>query len=402
MTTAPGRLETAGAAPAMPSAATLTIVDTTLREGEQFIAAHFTTEERLTLACQLDAFGVDVIELPSPRISPQTAADVERIVALDLRARVVAHVRCVTQDVEAALATGVDGIHLFYGTSPHLLAHSHGHSLAHVAREAKQQVQRIRAAGRYVRFSAEDAFRTVLADLLPVFDAVVEAGVQRIGLPDTVGVATPWQVAERIAALHARYPDTGIEFHGHNDTGCAVANALAALEAGADCVDVTVLGIGERTGITSLSGLVAALYPQRRALLNRYDLRRLPALDRFVADILGIPIPFNSPITSESAFAHRAGVHTNAVLRAPSSYEVLDPEIFGLTRRIDTTSRLTGWHALATRAAELGLRLDDADGRKLASHVKELADRQPLTQGEVDDVIRSFALATAQTRDTIG
>ncbi|MGZ3640126.1 MAG: homocitrate synthase/isopropylmalate synthase family protein, partial [Ktedonobacterales bacterium] len=199
-----------------------------------------------------------------------------------------------------------------------------------------------------------------------------------------------------------RYPDTGIEFHGHNDTGCAVANALAALEAGADCVDVTVLGIGERTGITSLSGLVAALYPQRRALLNRYDLRRLPTLDRFVADILGIPIPFNSPITSESAFAHRAGVHTNAVLRAPSSYEVLDPEIFGLTRRIDTTSRLTGWHALATRAAELGLRLDDADGRKLASHVKELADRQPLTQDEVDDVIRSFALATAQTRDTIG
>ncbi|MGZ3640421.1 MAG: hypothetical protein ACXVCX_21515, partial [Ktedonobacterales bacterium] len=140
MTIDPGHLESVSAVPTMHGAVTLTIVDTTLREGEQFIAAHFTTEERLTLARQLDAFGVDVIELPSPRISPRTAADVERIVALDLRARVVAHVRCV----------------------------------------------------------AEDAFRTVLADLLPVFDAVVEAGVQRIGLPDTVGVATPWQVAERI------------------------------------------------------------------------------------------------------------------------------------------------------------------------------------------------------------
>lgn len=395
--TGPGSLSATGVAQAVTGAARLTIVDTTLREGEQFIAARFTTQERVALARQLDAFGVDVIELPSPRISPQTAADVEAIVALGLRARVVAHVRCVAEDVDAALATGVDGIHLFYGTSPHLLAHSHGQSLDRVAREAAHQVRRVREAGRYVRFSAEDAFRTALDDLLPVFDAVVEAGAQRIGLPDTVGVATPWQVAERIATLHARYPHMGIEFHGHNDTGCAVANALAALESGADCIDVTVLGIGERTGITSLSGLIAALYPQRRALLERYDLRRLPVLDRFVAGILGIPIPFNSPITSESAFAHRAGVHTNAVLRAPISYEALDPEIFGLTRRIDTTSRLTGWHALAARAAELGLRLDDADGRALAGRVKELADQQPLTQDEVDEVIRSFAPAIVPT-----
>ena len=399
--TEPGSLEATAAPLAMAGIATLTIVDTTLREGEQFISAHFTTKERLALARQLDAFGIDVIELPSPRISPQTAADVAAIVALGLRARVVAHVRCVAEDVEAALATGVDGIHLFYGTSPHLRAHSHGHSLEHVAREAARQVRRVREAGRYVRFSAEDAFRTPLDDLLPVFDAVVEAGAQRIGLPDTVGVATPWQVAERVAALHARYPGVGIEFHGHNDTGCAVANALAALESGADCIDVTVLGIGERTGITSLSGLVAALYLRRRALLDRYDLRRLPTLDRYVADILGIAIPFNSPITSESAFAHRAGVHTNAVLRAPVSYEALDPESFGLARRIDTTSRLTGRHALSARAAELGVPLDEADVRILAARVKELADQQVLTQDEVDEVIRSFALTGVQTGERI-
>lgn len=399
--TGPGHLDAAGAAQMMAGVTTLTIVDTTLREGEQFISARFTSQERVALARRLDAFGVDVIEVPSPRISSQTAADVAAIVTLGLRARVVAHVRCVAEDVDAALATGVDGIHLFYGTSPQLREHSHGHSLQRVARDATHQVRRVREAGRYVRFSAEDAFRTALEDLLPVFDSVVEAGVQRIGLPDTVGVATPWKVAERIALLHARYPSVGIEFHGHNDTGCAVANALAALESGADCIDVTVLGIGERTGITSLSGLVAALYPQRRVLLERYDLRCLPALDRFVADILGIPIPFNNPITSESAFAHRAGVHTNAVLRAPVSYEALDPESFGLVRRIDTTSRLTGWHALAARAAELGLRLDDAGGRILAGHVKELADRHPLTQNEVDEVIRSFAPAAVQAHESI-
>jgi homocitrate synthase len=372
----------------MPS---LAIVDTTLREGEQFIRAHFSSEQRLLLARQLDAFGVDLLELPSPCVSAQTAADVRTIAALGLRARVVAHVRCVTEDVEAALATGVDGVHLFYGTSPYLRAYSHGRALHSVVSEAAQQVRRVRAHGAYVRFSAEDAFRTDLQDLLPVFDAVVEAGVDRIGLPDTVGIATPRQVEERIAFFHARYPGVGIEFHGHNDTGCAVANALAALEAGADCIDVTVLGIGERNGITSLSGLIAAIYPRWPALLERYDLRRLPTIDRLVADLLGIPIPFNNPITSESAFVHRAGVHTKAVLQAPATYEVLDPTTFGLTRRIDTTSRLAGHHALAARAAELGLWLDEEQARVATTHIKRLADERVLAQAQVDEVIRSIA-----------
>ncbi len=285
----------------------------------------------------MDAFGIDIIEAPSPRLSPQTAADVRALAALGLRSRVVAHIRCVAADLEAAQEAGVGGVHIFYGSSSQLRVHSHGRSLKQIAREAAALVRRALAAGLYARFSAEDAFRTSLDDLAQVFDAVVEAGVQRIGLPDTVGIATPWQVLERVAHFHARYPHVGIEFHGHNDTGCAVANALAALEAGADCIDVTILGIGERNGITSLSGLIAGVYPRWRALLERYDLRRLPELDRALARWLGMPIPFNSPITSDSAFTHRAGVHTKAVLRAPSAYEALDPASFGLLRRIDTT-----------------------------------------------------------------
>ncbi len=375
----------------------LHIVDTTLREGEQFRHAHFTSEQRLALARQLDAFGIDILEVPSPRLSPQTAADVRAIASLGLRALVVAHVRCVAADLEAAQAAGVGGVHLFYGSSPQLRAHSHGRSLAQVASEAVAQVRRAREAGLYVRFSAEDAFRTPLDDLLPIFDAVIEAGVHRIGLPDTVGIATPWQVLERIAALHARYPQVGIEFHGHNDTGCAVANALAALEAGADCIDVTVLGIGERNGIASLSGLIAAVYPRWRALLARYDLPRLPALDRFVAGLLDMPIPFNSPITSDSAFSHRAGVHTKAVLQMPGAYEVLDPESFGLPRQIDTTSRLVGHHALSARASALGLTLNGRSARAAAAHIKGLADDGHLSQHTVDEIIRTFAEVNATT-----
>jgi homocitrate synthase len=375
-------------------ASRLILVDTTLREGEQFEGAHFTSAQRAELARRLDAFGVDVLELPSPRVSPATATDVRAIAALGLRARVVAHVRCVAEDVEFALASGVQGVHLFYGTSTYLRRLSHGRSLARVAEEAMREVRRAGEAGVYVRFSAEDAFRTELDELLPVFDAVVAAGVHRIGLPDTVGVATPWQVAERVAYFAARYPDVGIEFHGHNDTGCAIANALAALEAGADCVDATVLGIGERNGITSLSGLVAALYTHYRPLLERYDLHRLPELDRAVAALLGIPIPFNSPITSESAFSHRAGVHTKAVLQSPESYEVLDPARFGLTRRIDCVSRMVGRHALHARAAALGLALDAHRTSTALTLVKILADAGEVSQTQVDDILRGCATET--------
>ncbi len=380
----------------------LHIVDTTLREGEQFAGAHFTSEQRLTLARQLDAFGVDMIEVPSPRLSPQTEADVRALAELGLRSRIVAHIRCVAADLDAAQEAGVAGVHLFYGASPQLRAYSHGRSLAQMAREAVSLIQRALGAGLYVRFSAEDAFRTPPDDLAQVFDAVVAAGVHRIGMPDTVGIATPWQVMERVAYFHARYPGVGIEFHGHNDTGCAVANALAALEAGADCIDVTVLGIGERNGITSLSGLIAAVYPCWRGLLERYDLRRLPELDRSVAQWLGMPIPFNSPITSDSAFTHRAGVHTKAVLRMPGAYEALDPTSFGLLRRIDTTSRLVGRHALKARATALGLCLDETAARAATTYIKRLADDGQLPQAVVDDVIRAFArvdLADAINQD---
>jgi homocitrate synthase len=374
------------------AAPTLHIVDTTLREGEQFSGAHFTSEQRLALARQLDAFGVDLLETPSPRLSPQTADDVRALAALGLRTRVVAHIRCAADDLDAAIEAGVAGVHIFYGSSPQLRTYSHGRSLAQVAEEAVTLVRRALGAGLYVRFSAEDAFRTPLRDLEQVFDAVVAAGAHRIGLPDTVGIATPWQVMERVAAVHARYPQVGIEFHGHNDTGCAVANALAALEAGADCIDVTVLGIGERNGIASLSGLVAAVYPRWRGLLERYNLHRLPELDRLVAGMLGMPIPFNSPITSESAFTHRAGVHTKAVLHMPGAYETLDPASFGLQRRIDTTSRLVGRHALRARASELGLTLDDASAHAATTYIKRLADSGQLSQAVVDEVIRGIAL----------
>lgn len=368
----------------MSLARPLTILDSTLREGEQFQGAFFSLEQRLEIARLLDAFGVGAIEVPSPIVSPTMTSFVRALCELGLRASIVAHVRCVEADVQAALDLPVSGLNLFYGTSPELRAYSHGRRVEQIRAAAVPLIGRVRAAGRYVRFSAEDAFRSDLVDLLTVFDAAVEAGAQRIGLPDTVGIATPHQVERLVRLCAERYPGVGIEFHGHNDTGCAIANTVAALEAGADCLDVTVLGIGERNGIASLSGIVAQLYIHHPDLLAGYDLSYLARLDWYVADCLRLPIPFNAPITANSAFTHRAGIHTRAVLNNPRAYEILNPADFGLERQVDLGSRLTGRHAVGQRAAVLGLRLSAAEVSRATAALKERAEDGPLSAAEVD------------------
>ncbi len=369
---------------------TLAILDSTLREGEQFVGAFFSLEQRLSIARLLDTVGVSFIEVPSPIASPETRSAVQALCDLDLRAHIVAHVRCVEADVQAALDTPVYGINLFYGTSSELRSYSHGRHIDQMIADAIPLIRRIRAAGRYVRFSAEDAFRSDLIDLLTVFDAVVEAGVERIGLPDTVGIARPRQVENIIRLCADRYPHVGIEFHGHNDTGCAIANAVSALEGGADCLDVTVLGIGERNGITSLSGLISQLYIHYPELLTGCDLTQLITLDQYVADCLNLIIPFNLPITAPSAFTHRAGVHTKAILQNPRAYEVLNPSDFGLIRHVDIGSRYTGRYAVGYRAAQLGLQLDSAEVIRLTQALKGRAEQSSLSVEEVDTFIHTW------------
>lgn len=368
----------------------LAILDSTLREGEQFVGSFFTLEQRLQIARLLDSVGVTFIEVPSPIASPETRKAIQSICELNLRARVVAHVRCVEEDVQAALDTDVYGINLFYGTSNELQSYSHGRRIKQIITDAVPLIRRIRNAGRYVRFSAEDAFRSDLVDLLTVFDAVVEAGVERIGLPDTVGIATPRQVERLVRLCAERYPDVGIEFHGHNDTGCAIANVVAAYEGGADCLDVTVLGIGERNGIASLSGLISQLYVHYPQLLVNYDLTQLPVVDQYVAGCVNMAVPFNMPITAPSAFTHRAGVHTKAVLHNPRAYEVLNPQDFGLARRVDLGSRFTGRYAVGHRAATLGLQLNSEEIYLLTRALKERAESGSMSQEEVDAFIHEW------------
>ena len=367
------------------------IVDSTLREGEQFAYARFTTKDKMDIARALDAFGVEYIELSSPASSPISLQDQRILLDLGLRAKIVPHLRCERKDIDLALEGGVRVFHMMFGTSAELQQYSHGKTIEFICTRAAEMTRYLKAEGAEVRFSGEDAFRSRLEDLDRVFEAVVEAGVDRIGLPDTVGRATPLEVYQVVARFRAKFPNTQIEFHVHNDTGCAIANSWAALEAGATHVDTTVLGIGERNGITPLGGLIARLYAIDRQLVARYDLRQLKPLDEMVAAKMGIEIPFSTPLTSPTAFFHRAGIHTNAILRAPQSYEIFDLDDFGLTRTLDRAHRLIGKNVIKARAGELGLDLSEDLLYEVTWEIKTMSDQERLTPEYVDRLLREAA-----------
>lgn len=369
------------------------IIESTLREGEQFSTARFNQAQKIEMAGLLDDFGVEMIEMTSPCASEQSAADIRVLANLGLKARILTHIRCKREDALQALETGAHGIDLVIGTSPQLIQHSHGKNVRQIIDSALDVLEFVRAQSPDVilRFSTEDTFRSRESDLLRIYLAVADSGlVNRLGVADTVGVALPSQVYAMVHQL-VRLTGLDIEFHGHNDSGCAVANACAALEAGATHIDTTVLGIGERNGITPLGGLIARLYTLNRTYVSKYDLRLLPAIDARIAELCDIAIPFSNYITGSSAFIHKAGIHAKAVLADPSTYEAINPHDFGLNREIPIDHHLTGWNAVRNRAQFLGLHLDDAVIQTITRQIKEQAAMQPLTSNQIDAMLRAGA-----------
>lgn len=365
------------------------LVETTLREGEQFATASFTSEQRITIARELDAFGVEYLELTSPAASPQSRQDLATIAGMGLNARVLTHTRCHMNDVRLAVESGAQGVNMLFATSENLRHVSHGRTLDELIEQAQEVIAFLKGYDIEIRFSCEDSFRTPLDDLLRVYQAIDAMDIQRIGLADTVGIATPDQVYEVVSTIRQAVR-CDIEFHGHNDTGCAIANAFCALQSGATHIDVTVLGIGERNGIAPLGGFIARLMTVNPQLVARYDLERLAYLDQMIAEMVGVQIPFNNYITGETAFTHKAGMHTKAVLADPRSYEIINPELFGRKRTVSIAHRLTGWHAVAERARELGIMLSESQARAAAARLKALADVRSLNVGDVDELLYEY------------
>jgi len=378
------------------------IIESTLREGEQFVGANFTTEQKVQIAQALDKLGVEYLELTSPVASPQSYDDCKTIAGLGLRAKILTHIRCNLEDAKTAASTGVDGIDVVVGTSSLLREFSHGKDIHWIVETGRRVIEFIQDRGLEARFSTEDSFRSERDDLFRVYEAMDSLGIDRVGLADTVGVATPLQVYRLAKELRSRI-SADIEFHGHNDSGCAIANAYSALEAGATHVDTSVLGIGERNGITPLGGFIARMYAvDRETVVRKYDLFQLQTIDRLVADIVGIDIPFNNYITGITAFTHKAGIHAKAVLNNPETYEILKPQDFGLTRYISIAHRLTGWNAVAARAEQLNLRLGSDDLKLVTAHLKAIADHRHLTIDDVDAILRSWVPRSEAKEERVG
>jgi len=368
------------------------IIESTLREGEQFANAFFDTETKIKIAKALDDFGVDYIELTSPAASEQSRRDCEAICKLGLKAKILTHVRCHMDDARLAVETGVDGVDVVIGTSSYLREHSHGKDMTYIINTAIEVIEFVKSKGLEIRFSSEDSFRSDLVDLLSVYSAVDKVGVHRVGIADTVGCASPRQVYDLVRTLRG-VVSCDIETHFHNDTGCAIANAYCALEAGATHIDTSVIGIGERNGITPLGGLMARMIVAAPEYTkSKYKLHKLKELEDLVAEAVEINIPFNNYITGFCAFTHKAGIHAKAILNNPSTYEIINPADFGMSRYVHFASRLTGWNAIKSRVEQLGLTMTDAQIKVVTQKIKALADVRPIAIDDADSIIRTFHL----------
>ena len=369
------------------------IIDSTLREGEQFINSNFSSTEKKEIASHLNNLGIEYLELTNPSASWQSYEDCKMISQLNLKSKILTHIRCTIEDAQKAVETGVDGVDVLFGTSSLLREFSHGKDIDFIIKKATEVIKFLQNHNVQIRFSSEDSFRSELKDLLKIYKTVSSLGIDRVGIADTVGCATPYQVEYVIQEVRKVIPShCEIEFHGHNDTGCAIANSYAAIKAGAKYVDVTVLGIGERNGITPLGGLLARMMVDNPEYVKgKYKLSYLKEIENYVAQVTSIGIPFNNYITGFCAFTHKAGIHTKAVLNNPETYEILSPTDFGLTRFISIAHKLTGRHAIQNRATQLKLDLNEDEIKILTAEIKELAEiKKDFTLSDVDKLLVNF------------
>ena len=344
------------------------ILDSTLREGEQHPGVSFTNKQRIQIAWLLDYFGVDQIEI-SPVISPDHEAATREIIGQSLSADIVAHGRALRGDIDVSRRCGAEWVAAYLGVSDVHLRDKLRIGRDEAVRRAVETVEYAKAHGMKIRFTVEDGSRADPEFLVSVCRAIEEAGADRISLPDTVGALSPAGMRAFVGRVRAAV-GVPLDAHVHNDMGLAVANALAAADAGADQVHTTIDGIGERTGIPPLAEVAVALH-YLYGSPNDFRLDMLQDMSRTVAEYASMPTPASKPVVGSSAYKHKAGTHLAAVLRNPAAYEPVPPRDVGNARRI-VFGELAGRTGASYLMALLGL--DASDGRQAAGVAAGLKD----------------------------
>jgi 2-isopropylmalate synthase len=365
------------------------IFDTTLRDGEQCPGASMMLREKLEIARQLARLKVDVIEGGFPVISEGDFTAVNTI-AREIKGPTIAGLaRCVPRDIEAAgkavAPAGKKGrIHVFLATSKLHREFKLGKAQSQIIKLAVDGVKRARKLVADVEFSPEDASRTEPDFLAEVCQAVVDAGATTVNIPDTVGWAVPGQFGELIAHLYDAVPEfqSGkaiISVHCHNDLGMAVANSLAAVEAGARQIECTVNGIGERAGNAALEEVVMAL-KTRNDVYTGYTCgvatKQIVKASKLVARMSGLPVQRSKAIVGENAFAHSSGIHQDGIIKKRETYEIMDPQEVGWGQTELPLTKHSGRAAMAMRLRHLGFKLSDEEIANVFSRFKEVGDKK--------------------------
>ncbi|WKE66675.1 2-isopropylmalate synthase [Gallaecimonas kandeliae] len=361
------------------------IFDTTLRDGEQSPGCAMSLAQKKRMAKALAALGVDVIEAGFAAASPDDFKAVASIAQEVKGPTICALARCHDNDIREA-GRALEGaekkrIHVFIATSPLHREHKLKMSKAQVIERAVAGVRLARTFCDDVEFSCEDATRTEPDFLAQVVEAAIEAGATTINIPDTVGYTTPTEMFDCIRRLKTQVPNIDqaiLSTHCHNDLGLAVANSLAAVEAGARQVECTLNGIGERAGNCALEEVVMAIKTRANHFGINTAIRteQLLPSSRLLSAITGSVVPRNKAIIGDNAFAHASGIHQHGMLSHPETYEIMKPQSIG---RVDTSLVLgkhSGRHALVDKITELGFDATAEDMDRIFADFKALADRK--------------------------
>ncbi|MBX3425031.1 MAG: 2-isopropylmalate synthase [Pirellulales bacterium] len=369
----------------MSTSRSIVIFDTTLRDGEQSPGCSMNLSEKLEVAHALVDLGVDVIEAGFPIASPGDFEAVKAIAEVVRGAAICGLARCNEKDVDRAadaLAHAENPrIHVFLATSAIHREFKLRMDKKEIVERAVAGVTRARNRCANIEFSPEDAARTELDFLCEVVEAAIAAGATTVNIPDTVGYATPAHFGHVIATLRNRVPNIDqavISVHCHDDLGLAVANSLAAVEAGAGQVECTINGIGERAGNCSLEEIVMALRTRHDyyGVDTRINTPRLVPTSRLVSGITGMTVQRNKAIVGRNAFAHESGIHQDGMLKEPTTYEIMRPEDVGFTQTDLVLGKHSGRAALADRAKALGFHLSGDQLDQVFAEFKKLADKK--------------------------
>lgn len=382
------------ALPSLPEGrGAIEIFDTTLRDGEQAPGIALSPDDKVRIAEALDGYGVDYIEAGFAVSSDIEKETIKRIVDMGAHATVLSLARSVRKDIDAVADTGAKYVHTFIGTSPLHREYKLRMSKEEIVEHAVDTVEYARSYGMEVQFSCEDATRTEFDYLLEVYKAVIDAGACAINVPDTVGVIVPQGMTRLIGGL-AREIRVPISVHCHNDMGLAVANTLAAVEAGATIVQGTINGIGERTGNAALEEVAVNLFANYG--VETVDLQRTGQVSGLIERTTGFPLSYNKPVVGRNAFAHESGIHVHGVMSNSSTYEPFLPEMVGVTRHI-VIGKHSGEHSVRGRLDEIGVSMPEELMPELMSVIKATA----VGDKEIDDAeLRALADHVLYKRET--